>query len=133
MPQIKDLLGGKSLEDSNGLKFRWEPGRVTVEFRNGRQQLIEYRIEGEYYVFRSVIAKRAVVERVGRKRIAKEILLRNRVTDVVAFQLTNASTVEGHIVQRAATLQADEARFYLALLAQESDRFEYLLTGRDQH
>lgn len=132
MPQIKEMLGGKVTKDSSGLRFHWEPGAVVAEFINGRRQTIKYWREGEHYVFTSKVAGRAVVEREGEERIAKEILMRNRATDVVIFRLTEKG-VEGRIEQRAATLQPDELRFYLALLAREADRFEYLLTGRDSH
>lgn len=128
--QIKALLGGKIFRDSDGLTYRWESGVVTVEFLNGRHQMIRYRLEGDSYVFTSKVAGRANVERIGRERVAKEVLLRNRVSDVVIFQLTDAG-VNGRIEQRAATLQSEELRFYLGLLAREADRFEYLLTGRD--
>jgi hypothetical protein len=128
--QIKALLGGKVVHDSDGLTYRWEPGIVTVEFLNGRHQVISYWLEGNSYVFTSKVAGRAIVRRIGRERVAKEVLLRNRVSDVVIFQLTDAG-VNGRIEQRAATLQPEELRFYLGLLAREADRFEYLLTGRD--
>ena len=133
MAQIRDLLGGKRTEGSSGLIFRWEPASVTVEFLNGRRQLIEYRLEGENYIFTSKIARRAVVGRIGRERVAREILLRNRVSDVVSFILNDAGAIEGRIYQRASTLQARELVFYLGLLAREADRFEYLLTGSDHH
>ncbi len=132
MPQIKALLGGRMIRDRGGLTFRWEPGVVTVEFINGRKQTIKYWIEGDSYVFASRVAGRAIVERIGEERIAKEVLLRNRASDVVIFRLTDAG-ITGRIEQRAATLQPEELRFYLGLLARESDRFEYLLTGRDVH
>ena len=133
MSRIKELLGGKHTKDSGGLIYRWELGCICVNFLNGRRQLIEYRLDGDYYIFISKVVRPAIVERVGRERIAREILLRNRVIDVVAFRFSNNGSVEGRIEQRAATLQAEELRFYLGLLAREADRFEYLLTGRDTH
>jgi hypothetical protein len=113
VPRIKALLEERVAEDAAGLIYLWEPERVTVEFANGRRQAIDYGIENEFYIFTSRIATRVVVERVGREKIAKEILLRNRVSHVVAFQLTKSGIVEGRIEQRAATLQAEELRFYL--------------------
>ena len=133
MSQIKVLLGGNPTKNPDGLTYRWEPGSISVEFPNGRRQLIEYRLAGDFYIFTSRVARRSVVERVGRERIAREILLRNRVTDVVAFRFSNTGSVEGRIEQRATTLQAEELRFYLGLLAREADRFEYLLTGHDHN
>jgi hypothetical protein len=133
MSKIKVLLGGKPAKDLEGLTYRWEPGSISVEFLNGRRQLIEYRLAGDFYIFTSRVANPSIVERVGRERVAREILLRNRVTDVVAFRFSNAGSVEGRIEQRVTTLQAEELRFYLGLLAREADHFEYLLTGHDHN
>jgi hypothetical protein len=133
MPQIKALLGGKLTGDSEGLVYRWEPGVVWVEFLNGRRQMIRYDLDDGIYIFTSRVAGPSAVERVGRERIAEEILLRNRVADVVSFRFSRAGGVEGRIEQRVDTLQAEELRFYLGLLAQEADRFEYLITGHDHY
>jgi hypothetical protein len=132
VPRIKSLLGAKTTRVAGGLTFRWEPGIVTVEFINGRRQVISYRLEGDSYIFTSRVVRRATAERIGLERIAREILLRNRLSDVVIFRLSDAG-VEGRIEQRASTLQSEEVSFYLGLLAREADRFEYLLTGRDAH
>jgi hypothetical protein len=127
------MIRGRLAKECEGLTFEWAIGRVTVLFRNGRRQLIDYQLEGEFYIFTSKVARRRVVEQVGRERLAREVLLRNRVTDVVTFRLSEWGGVEGRIEQRAATLQAEELKFYLSLLAREADRFEYLLSGCDYH
>jgi hypothetical protein len=131
--QIRALLGGTVTRYAGGIIFRWEPDAVTAEFRNGRKQIIEYKIDGERYVFTSRIAKRGVVNKIGRERLARDILLWNRSTDVVTFRFNKRGELEGYIEQRAATLSAEELRFYLACLAREADRLEFLLTGQDYH
>jgi len=133
VPQIKALLGGTVTRYSGEITFRWELGAVTVEFLNRRKQMIEYISDGEHYVFTSRIVGRGVVEVIGRERLARDILLWNRSTDVVAFRFNKRGGLEGYIEQRAASVSTEELRFYLACLAREADRLEFLLTGRDQH
>ena len=133
MGQIRRLLGGAASRDAAGLVLRWRPGEVAVEFSNGRSQRIRYELVGDLYVFRSEVARPAAVGRVGRERLAREILLRNRAADVVAFRFTKRGGVEGVIEQRASTLQPEELRYYLAQLAREADRFEFALSDADSH
>jgi len=54
------------------------------------------------------------------------------VTDVVEFALDESGRLIGRIEQVAEALNRNELEFYLTALAQECDRLEYLLTGRDQ-
>lgn len=133
MSRIKSLLGGTVTRYPGGITFRWEPGAVTAEFLNGRKQVIEYRSDGEHYVFTTRIVRRSVVDEIGRERLASDILLLNRSTDVVTFRFDRKGGLEGYIEQRAASLSPEELRFYLACLAREADRREFLLTGRDHH
>ena len=67
MSQIRSLLGGTVTRYSGGITSRWDPEAVTVEFLNGRKQIIVYRIEGEHYVFTSRIVRRGVVDEIGRE------------------------------------------------------------------
>ena len=67
------------------------------------------------------------------KEISREILLRNRLTQVVAFGVRNWYAVEAWVEQRASTLRREKLKFYVAHLAREADRFEFLLTGKDIH
>jgi hypothetical protein len=132
MPKIRKLLGGK-LTRQSGVRLRWEPGAVTVEFANNRRQTVAYCFDEPFYAFSSRIVRADVVEQVGRERVAQELLLRNRHIDVVAFRFDAQGGVEAFVEQRAARLQGDELRFYLLQLAREADRLEFLLTGRDYH
>jgi len=51
---------------------------------------------------------------------------------VVEFTLDETGRLVGRIEQVAERLNHDELEFFLTSLAQECDRLEYLLTGRDQ-
>ncbi len=133
MDNIRNLLGADEVQTHDGLTLLWEEGRVTVEFRNERSHDVTYKLEGDLYTFRSTVATARVVEEVGHTRIAREILLRNRVAECVGFKLTRRDRLEALIQQRASTLHRDELIYYLCQLAREADRLEYLLTGRDAH
>ena len=89
---------------------------VFETFRN--QRLSDVLLTTNHVVFETI-------------ELAREILMRNRFTSVVAFGFGKRDCVEAWIRQRASTLQAEELIFYVGQLAREADRFEYLLTGKD--
>ena len=133
MSKIKALLGGTRTRLAGDLTAYWEQGKVTVEFRNGRKQVVRYRSDGEFYSFRSIVIGAAVARDFSEERLAREILTRNRSVDVVGFVRTPDGKVEGRVDQREATLQREELLYYLATLAREADRFEQYLTGKDRN
>ena len=131
MPQIKALLGGAKNKLPGGLNLFWEPGVIDVEFPNGRRQKVDYQLRDDQYTFSSRVATAGSLYNISWGELAREILMRNRSTSVVAFGFGKRDCVEAWIWQRASTLQAEELRFYVGQLAREADRFEYLLTGKD--
>ena len=131
LSHIKSLLGGVRSQLAAGLDAEWEPRRITVTFSNGRKQVIRYRQQGDSYIFTSYVARPAAVKKIQLKSLARRILERNRATEVVTFGLGRNGRVEAWINHRAGSLQPGELKFYLAVLAREADRFEYLLTGKD--
>ena len=133
MPAIRSLLGGKKVALAPDLRATWRKGRVDVSFSNGRGQAITYKLRGELYLFTSRVARPSTVKKYGAGPLARRILERNRVTEIVGFRLTNAGGIEAFFRHRADTLQREELVFFLAVLAREADRFEYLLTGQDIH
>lgn len=133
MPRIRELLGERRVSLPDGLVVHWSPGLITVSFRNDRQQKIRYAERDARYHFTSRVAPPRAVKKLGLGRVSKELLLRNRVTEVVTFGLGAKNGVEAWIIQRAATLQREELLYYVVLLAREADRLEFLLTGRDRY
>ena len=133
MPQVRALLGEDITTLPGELSVQWEPGRLLVAFPNGRQQAIRYRIKKDQYIFTSRVATASALNHLEWRELAREILLRNRVTGVVAFRLNGRDGVDAWIEQRASTLQAKELKFYISELAREADHFEYVLTGKDHH
>ena len=133
MPPIRKLLGERSVELPDGLTVQWSPGLLSVVFPNERQQKIRYKLKGLRYHFVSRVAPPRVVKELGLGRVSKELLLRNRVTEVVTFGLGPKQGIDAWIIQRAETMQREELLYYVALLAREADRLEFLFTGRDHY
>ena len=133
MSEIKALLGGSVCDLGGGLRAEWEPGAIQVTFPNGRGQKVRYQRRGEHYLFTSRVATEGHLQHLSWKEISREILLRNRLTEVVAFGVRNWHAVEAWVEQRAFTLRTEKLKFYVAHLAREADRFEFLLTGKDIH
>ncbi len=135
MSPVKRLLGGKRIADGD-LRFEWCDGVVDVVFSNGRRQKVRYEVSshggGEQLVLRSTVATAHTCEQIGWEWISEAALLRNRQTEVVGFGFGGRDRLEAVSMHRLETLQPDELRFYLATVAREADRFEYLLTGVDQ-
>ncbi len=116
-----------------GLHAESEPGAIQVAFPNRRGQKIRYQRRGEHCLFTSRVATEGHLKHLSWSEISREILLRNRLTEVVAFGVRNWHSVEAWVEQRASTLRTDKLKFYVAHLAREADRFEFLLTGKDIH
>jgi transglutaminase-like putative cysteine protease len=110
----------------------YKSGEATVSFPDGRAQIIHVRRIGDSYLLTSRVIGSTKVANMGSADLACQIWSRNRATDVVEFALDESGRLVGRIEQVAETLNRNELEFYLTALAQECDRFEYLLTGRDQ-
>ena len=133
MPRIRKLLGKPSLSLPDGLRIQWSPRLITVFFPNDRHQRIRYALKDVRYHFTSRVAPPRVVKKLGLGRVSKELLLRNRVTEVVTFGLGPRQGIDAWIIQRADTMQREELLYYVVLLAREADRLEFLFTGRDRY
>lgn len=131
MPHIRSLLGGNHARLDRDLEVEWGPRHLTVSFDSGRTQKIKYRREGDNYVFVSSVARPKAVGDIKLKHLAQRILARNRATEVVTFGLSPRGGIDAWINHRADTLEPEELKFYLKVLAREADRFEFLLTGKD--
>jgi len=133
VPRIRELLGERRVSLPDGVEIQWSPGLITVSFRNDRHQNIRYVLKGVRYHFTSRVAPPRAVKKLGLGRVSKELLLRNRVTEVVTFGLGPRQGVDAWIIQRADTMQREELLYYVVLLAREADRLEFLFTGRDRY
>ena len=94
MPVIRSLLGGEKVALAPDLQATWRKGRIDVSFSNGRGQAITYKLRGELYVFTSRVARPSTVKKHREGFLARRILERNRVTEIVGFRLTRAGGLE---------------------------------------
>lgn len=126
MPRIRSLLGGARVE-KGGVRFRWQRGKVTVEFpATQRSQVVHYSDSNGDVELVSTVARRAVVLSAGLEAMAHEMLQRNRLTGLVAFRFGKDDRIEGW-VRLLGTLHRDDLIHGLSALARECDRFEGVL------
>jgi hypothetical protein len=94
-----------------------------------RQRVIVIEGESGSRLFRSRVARRAIVNRVSEPEL--RAWQRNRVSELVAFRIDRQGVMiaETPIPSDAAR---DEWAFLAVNLARSADRFEYLLSGRDE-
>jgi len=131
MQKIREQLRRIKRLPHSRLKVAVEDNEVTVTLPNGRHQHIEIKREGDQYVFTSIVLGKAETDRIKWLDFAKRVWDRNRQSDVVAFHLDERDRLVGCIAQWVKTVDLEELQFYLACLARECDRMEYLLTGQD--
>jgi hypothetical protein len=125
LAEVRELPGTK-------LRLAYRAGEAVVSFPDGRTQTIHVRRVGDSYLLTSRVIGSTKAGNMEPADLARRIWSRNRVTDVVEFALDESGRLIGRIEQVAETLNRNELEFYLTALAQECDRLEYLLTGRDQ-
>jgi len=132
MRRIEQLLASILELPGTKLALSHKAGEAVISFPNGRTQTIYIRRVGGRYVLTFRVIGSTKAGNIGPADLARRIWIRNRATDVVEFALDETGRLVGRIEQVAETLNHDELEFSLTALAQECDRLEYLLTGRDQ-
>lgn len=123
------------LTKQNNLPWTRSGDRVWIELsdRGRRQQVQFFRIDDDY-VFISPIVSAAFVNQSAahRRDLAFRTWRRNTLKAVVSLAFDKRERLIGIIEQPAKTLRDRELRFYVEMLAQECDRYEYILTGSDR-
>lgn len=109
---------------------------VVVSMSNyRRQQRIRVFRRGSHYVFSTVVlgSVSADLRSECRRRLAIQAWTRNAKTELVNFTFDGEGQLVAEVRHPADHLDPAELLIYLKLLAREGDRFEYVLTGRDEH
>ena len=120
----------------NDIEWEMKEADIVVRMTNHRrQQQIRISREGSQYVFSTKVLGAAATRRKPqyRHRVALRAWGRNAKTELVAFTFDGAGRLVGEIRHPADHLDTAELAIYLRILATEGDRFEYVLTGRDEH
>lgn len=83
----------------------------------------------EAYDLRAIVVRQGVVRK--HDNLSITVWLRNRATALVGFRVDEGGRLVAEAWVPKAGLTASEFQLYLRAVAQESDRFEYQLTGED--
>lgn len=103
---------------------------VVITFPNDRTHLVMVEETDEHYRLTAhVLRSKSKLEAI--ENIADQILYRNKITPLVGFRFNRRGGLIGEAVVPKAGLDTEEFGIYLRAVASESDRFEYLLTGKD--
>jgi hypothetical protein len=102
---------------------------VNVKLEDGRQHRIAVEDQLDLYQLTAIVVRQAVVASL--PDVPVQAWLRNRATVLVGFRIDRQRRLLAEASVPKAGLTAEEFQLYLRKLAAESDRFEYVLTGRD--
>jgi hypothetical protein len=106
--------------DSNG---------VTVRFPSGRTHHVRVTETDDTFELTAIVARAAAINDV--RDLAIRIWRHNRAAQLVSFRLDAGGRIIGACWVPKAGVSAEEFQLVLRRVASESDRLEFLLTGRD--
>ncbi|MCH7549692.1 MAG: hypothetical protein IH969_09205 [Candidatus Krumholzibacteriota bacterium] len=131
MNRLREMLG--TLERRIE-QWTIEVDGVAVGLGRNRHQRVAIKRDGSDYVLTSVVLGGGEVTRNNKRwrKLARLVWRRNSQQEVVAFGFGTADQLIGQVRHPAEFLDIEELEFYIAALARECDRFEYLLTGEDR-
>ena len=113
-----------------GRDLHVEGDTVTVTFGDDRSHRIAVAENPVEFLLRAIVARPAIVRALG-SSLAVTMWLRNRAVSLVGFEIDQRDRLVCTAFVPKAGLSAEEFQFQLRMVALESDRFEYALTGRD--
>ena len=132
MRRVDELLKRMDTLPDTRLRVSYKNGEAKMTFHNGRHQMVRIHLQEDRYVFVSPVLGRNRIKKMSPREIAEKMWDRNRHSDVVEFCIDKKGNLIGRVEHVAATLDPEELYFYLGRLAEECDRLEYLLTGKDK-
>jgi hypothetical protein len=103
---------------------------LTVRFSNGRVQRVGVRTGDGVIELRSVVARRAIVEKL--ENVVLMAWERNRASSLVGFRADDRGRLVGESWVPTAGLTRDEFLFTVRSVAAACDLFEFQLTGHDR-
>ena len=104
---------------------------IEVHFGDGRRQTVrvDEHPDGSIRLW-SIVARPSALRNLHTPRL--DAWNRNRLSEFVGFSLDRRGRMIGEAWVPPGELGADEWAFYVTSLARACDRYEYLLTGRDE-
>lgn len=102
---------------------------ALVRLDDGRQHRVTVEDQGGLYQLTAFVVKQSIVASL--PDVPVQAWLRNRATTLVGFRIDRQHRLVAEVWVPKAGLTADEFHLYLHKIAEEADRFEFVLTGRD--
>lgn len=106
-----------------------EEERVCIQFANGRHQWVNVETRVDGFLLTSFVVRGAVTRSM--PDLPLHLWQRNRTTSLVGFRIDARDRVVGESHVPTVGLTPDEFNLYLRTIAEECDRLEWILTGRD--
>ena len=106
-----------------------DDSQVRVDFSNDRHHVISVEETEDAYRLTGIVARPAVAA--ATTDLALRAWIKNRATQVAGFLFDIRGRLIGQSHLPKAGVSAEEFQICVRTLAAECDRFEYLLTGRD--
>ncbi|MEZ4222321.1 MAG: YbjN domain-containing protein [Polyangiaceae bacterium] len=113
-----------------GREFDLSPPEICVHFADGRAHRVQVEERLDAYHLSAVVVRRAVVESLPDLPI--KIWRRNRESTLVTYRIDQKRRLVGEAWVPRAGVTPEEMQLYVRTLAEECDRLEYLLTGKDR-
>jgi hypothetical protein len=116
-------------EFCRGERLKVDGDDVIVGFENGRSHRVQVRATDDLYELHAIVARAAAVRDV--PDLSLRVWRHNRAAQLVSFRIDTRGRVyaEGWVLKDG--LEPHEFQFVVRRVAAESDRLEFLLTGRD--
>ncbi len=110
-------------------RFDFDGDDVLVVFENGRRHRVRVQETADTFELHAIVARAGAVKEV--PDLPLRIWRHNRAAQSVGFRLDTKGRVlaQGWVAKDG--LSAEEFQFVLRRVASNSDRLEFLLTGRD--
>lgn len=135
MEALLQIVDDLVTHDPDSYKRNGNYVRVGVD-RFGRMQRIHLARKSNFYVLTSPVAHvEGVTGKDSRKRrkLQLRIWARNALKPLVCLRIDGRDRIIGQILVPVGQTSSSTIEFYLKNLARDCDRFEYVLTGLDQH
>lgn len=102
---------------------------VEVFFKDRRKHKVEIYDMDDHFLLFTIVARQSAVREIEEPEISA--WKRNRSVSLVGFRVDERGRMVGETRVPKVGLKANEFQIYLRTIAAESDRFEYLITGKD--
>jgi hypothetical protein len=119
----RSLCGGPRLEFADDY--------VTVTFEGGRRHRVRVTETADTFELHAIVARSSAIAEVHGQPLPVRVWGHNRAAQLVSFRVDTRGRVCAVGWVAKAGLTAEEFQLVLRRVAAESDRFEFLLTGKD--